>query len=195
MKQLYLYNLNFGDLYNYFNDSLEITLRGGNPSFEYTKFLLLKAGEYFTSVSKSGSKMHNVEEVTFSKENQTSPIPEGDMINVLTNIKSGYYSARVFIPCLEKYFSLRIKDNARKPYVYHYVIDSNIYLPFPKMISPFIHEEDGKDKAILKVVVNEKLIDWVYENRFDNKTTKEQIRIAYDSFIKEFEIKGINSQP
>jgi hypothetical protein len=184
-----------GDLYKLENNTLEITLKGGYPSFEYTKFLLFKAGDYFTSVSKSESKKPNIKEITFSKEKQSSPIPETDMIKVLTSIKKGYvYSARVFIPCLEKYFSLRIKDNVRKSYVYHYVIDNNIYLPFPKMISPFIHEENAEEKSILKVVINEKLIDWVYENRYDNKTTKEQIRNSYDSFIKEFDINEINNQ-
>lgn len=187
-------NLKYGDYYNLSEDTLEITLRGGHPSFEYTKFLLLKAGDYFTSVSKSESKTPNIKEITFSKEKQSSPIPEADMKNILVNLKKGYiYSARAFIPCLEKYFALRIKDNVRKSYVYHYVIDSNVYLPFPKMISPFIHEENAEGKSILKIVVNEKLIDWVYENRFDNKTTKEQIRNVYDSFIKEFDINEINS--
>ena len=188
-------NLKYGDFYNFVDDILEITLWGGHPSFEYTKFLLLKAGDYFSSVVNSESKAQNIKEITFSKEKQSSPISENDMIQVLINLKNRYaYSARVIIPCLEKYFALRLKDNVRKSYVYHYIIDSNVYLPFPKMLSPFIHEEIAENKTILKVVVNEKLIDWVYENRFDNKTTKEQIRNAYDSFIKEYDINEINSQ-
>jgi hypothetical protein len=187
-------NLNIGDVYQIVDDTLEITLRGGHPSFEYTKFLLLKAGDYFSSVSKSQSKTPNVKETTFSKEKQSSPIPETDMLSILTNLKNGYiYSERAFIPCLEKYFVLRIKDNVQKSYVYHYVIDDNIYLPFPKMISPFIHQENADGNTILKVVINEKLIEWVFDNRWDNKTTKEQIRNAYNSFIKEFDLSKINS--
>lgn len=188
--------VNNEDVYNIVDNTLEITLSGGYPSFEYTKFLLHKAGDYFTSVSKSESKIHNVKEITFSKEKQSSPILETDLIKILTNTKKGYvHSARVFIPCLEKFFSLRIKDNARKSFVYHYVIDNNIYLAFPKMISPFIHEENAEEKSVLKVVINEKLIDWVYENRYENKTTKEEIRNAYNKFLLEYDVDELNRQP
>jgi len=196
LKLTYDNSLNFliGDSYTLVDNTLEITLRGGSPSFEYTKFFLLKAGDYFSSVSRLERKTPNIKEITFSKEKQSNPIPEADMPNVLERLKSSYiFSARAFIPCLEKYFTLRVKDNARKSYVYHYVIDSNIYLPFPKMLSPFIHEEDIENKTILKVVVNDKLIDWVFENRYDSKTTKEQIRNAYDSFVKEFDVNIINN--
>lgn len=49
----------------------------------------------------------------------------------------------------------------------------------PKMISPFII----KDKK-LTVSLNSKVYDWVYENRYDNNTTKDDIIKSYELFIK-----------
>ena len=63
-----------------------------------------------------------------------------------------------------------ITDNAFIPYVYHYRFDDHIYLPYPKMLSPFVSEEYEERKYRLKVVLNDKVYDWVFENRYDTKS-------------------------
>lgn len=53
----------------------------------------------------------------------------------------------------------------------------------PKMLSPFIFK-NGKNEVIL----NDKLINWVYDNKYDSDTSKENIREEYDKFIKSYNI-------
>jgi hypothetical protein len=51
----------------------------------------------------------------------------------------------------------------------------------PKMLSPFIIKDDKK-----VVVVNDKLINWVYDNRYDSNTSIENIKESYEKFIEEY---------
>jgi hypothetical protein len=63
------------------------------------------------------------------------------------------------------------------------------------MLSPYLVEEIDDRKRILKLELNEKSLDWVYKNRYDDQTTKEEIIKAYDKFIGEIDIDEINSKP
>ena len=182
----------FCDSYELENKELTIRLQGGYPSYEYTNFFLFKASKIFTAITKSTNLETNVREVYFTKQSQTSPISEIDLKLLLKNLRGSLYSARVIIPCIEDFFTLRIKDNANKPYTFHYRFDSNVYLQYPKMLSPFITEEIQEGKLVLKEVINDKLYDWVYENRYSNKTTKEQIIKSYEKFLKIFKIDELN---
>jgi hypothetical protein len=54
-------------------------------------------------------------------------------------------------------------------------------LDMPKMLSPFIIKDDKKE-----VLVNDKLINWVYDNRYDSNTSIENIKESYEKFIEEY---------
>ena len=68
---------------------------------------------------------------------------------------------------------------------------------FTKMISPYLVEEIDDRKRILKLELNENALDWVYQNRYDDSITKEDIKSAYDKFIEEIDIDidDINAIP
>jgi len=182
----------FGDVYSLDKKELTIKIRGGMPSFDYTDFFLYKASEVFTSFSKSTTPQNNVREVLFTKQKQTNPITKIALEAILKNLKGSYSSARRIIPCLKDFFALRLKDNAFIPYVYHYRFDDHIYLPYPKMLSPFVSEEYEERKYRLKVVLNDKVYDWVFENRYDTKTTREEIIETYKRFLETFNIDDLN---
>ena len=77
-------------------------------------------------------------------------------------------------------------------YVYPYSFDENVYLSYPKMLSPFVSEEYETRKYKLKSVLNDKVYDWVFENRYDSKTTRKQIVESYSDFLTDFPIKNLN---
>ena len=50
------------------------------------------------------------------------------------------------------------------------------------MLSPYIKEVNE-----IKVLVNDKFFNWVYDNRYNSETTVENIKSFYDKFIIDFE--------
>lgn len=182
----------FGDIFVLNEKELTIRIRGGSPSYDYTDFFLYKASEIFTAFSKSTTPKTNVREVFFTKGKQTSPISQDTLKTILKNLKGSFSSSRRIIPCLEEFFPLRLKDNAFIPYVYPYKFDENIYLPYPKMLSPYVSEEYETRKYRLKEVLNDKVYNWVYDNRYDTKTTRKEIVESYKLFIETFDLKELN---
>jgi len=185
-------NNNLGDIFILNKKELTITIRGEKPSYDYTDFFLYKASEIFTSFTKSNILGTNKREVVFSKGEQTSPISKETLKIVLKNLKGGFSSARKIIPCIEDFFSLRLKENAYIPYVYHFNFDSNIFLPYPKMLSPFVSEEYERNKYKLKEVLNDKVYDWVYKNRYNKNTTRDEIITSYKVFLETFKLEELN---
>ncbi len=188
------FDFQLGDKYEISGNELTITLKGSKPNFDYTDFFLFKAKDYFTSIMKTTNPEKNVKEVYFTKQPQASPISDVDLLAILKNIKKGYTSARSIIPCTDKYFELRIKDEAHEPYVYHYELDGNVYLPYPKMLSPFISEEgiDGRNQLIL--ALNDKIYEWVFVNRYDLSVTLDDIKEAYTRFVKNCDLTELNRE-
>lgn len=182
-------NAHYGDIYEIKDDELSISLRGGSPSYDYTNFLLNKFSEKMTSIQKLEDVEANIKQIVFSKKQQGSPVEESEIKHILVNTKNNYYSSRCIIPCIEKYFKLRLKDNAHESYVYHYRLDHYLNLQYPKMLSPYISVQDGEDKTELQLVLNKKLYDWVFENRYEQKTTLEEIKESYQEFIDEYKIE------
>lgn len=94
------------------------------------------------------------------------------------------------MPCVDKYKSLRIKEIFS-------VFGSNdftfrgIRQSYPKMICPYIkvynENEPDQDYRKLKVSVSDKLYQYVYDNRFDESVTLEQIKETYQLFLKDME--------
>ncbi|WP_281298845.1 HD domain-containing protein [Flavobacterium limnophilum] len=180
------------DEYDFIDSELSISLSNLRPSFAFTKFFLLKIGEYFKAVESKIDAPNQSRTIIYSKEKQGSPIQDEELLIILKNTTQ--HSARVTIPCLEKYFDLRINDDSHTPYLSHYTLDGNIYFPFPKMLSPFIKQTNEADQSILKEEINDKLIDWVYDNRFITETTRQQIIEAYKLFCNDNDISLINSE-
>jgi hypothetical protein len=182
----------FGDLYSLEGKELSITIRGGMPAYDYTDFFLFKASEVFKSFSKSLKLDSNIKEVVFTKKKPSSPITKEAFKEIIKSLKGSYSSARRILPCLEEFFSLRLKDDAFIPYVYHYRFDDHIYLPYPKMLSPFVSEQYEERKYRLNVVLNDKIYDWVYENRYDSKTTREEIVESYKLFLESYKVEELD---
>lgn len=177
------------DVYEFSNAELSISLSNLRPSFAFTKFFLMKIEGYFTAIESKRDEQ-NSRTIIYSKGVQGSPIQEEELLNILKNTTR--YNARVTIPCLKKYFDLRIKNESHTPYLRHYNLDGNIYFPFPKMLSPFLNHTIEFNQGTLKEVINDKLIDWVYDNRHNLDTTREQITNAYKLFCKDYNIELIN---
>lgn len=177
------------DTYKLIENKLVIELISSHPVFGYTTFLLYKAISFFPYISIITKEDGATNDIIFSKEKPEEPISNQTIINILKHLKGGNsFSARTFIPCSEDFVALRITDNAQSPYVFNYILHLGIYIPIPKMLSPYVAEEDSFGSKKLKVCINDKLIDWVYENRFDIKTTKEDITKTYDEFINKFSL-------
>jgi hypothetical protein len=185
-------NSHFGDLYAINKNELSISLGGGAPSYDYTTFLLSKFSEIMTSIQKVEDVETNVKQIIFSKNAQGNPVEESEVKRILINTKNIYYSSRCIIPCVKKYFKLRLKDDAHEAYVYHYRFDYYLSLQYPKMLSPYISVEDGNDKTELQLALNDKLYDWVFKNRYDAKTTLEEIKEQYQKFINEYKLDDLN---
>lgn len=183
-----------GDIYNITGTTLEITINGGGPAFEYTKFLLYMAKGYYTNISKFPDMIGTVKEIIFTKENKQSVNLDSEILTILTSHKKGIpNTARAFIPCSEAFLDLRVKDNARISYVSNYLIDDILYMAFPKMISPYVRFENTDKTLEMKLVLNEKLLDWVFNNRYNEQTTKVQISEAYMLFTSSFSLVEINN--
>ncbi|MCL2598017.1 MAG: ATP-binding protein [Paludibacter sp.] len=172
------------DEYELNQKELIIKLYDFHCANDYTYFLLEKLIE---SNSFAFYKT-NDKEILFKKEKQKSPIPDDKLKEIL---KKGYsHYARDIIPCIERYFKLRLKNDAFIPYVNRDYFLYDINLPYPKMVSPYISIETDYRNSHWEVKLNDKLYNWVYENRYDEKTTLEEIKKAYDEFVKEFKFEN-----
>lgn len=80
------------------------------------------------------------------------------------------------MPCNEKYDALRINSDWYEPTFYGYNFD------VPVMLCPYLHTPDDK----LKFLVDDELINYVYEHRYHQEVTKEQIKETYDMFHEDF---------
>lgn len=186
------YTFPFDETYTITDKTLEIMIHGF-PSFDYTKFLLFKVQDFFKFKQKSPDSITGITEVIFTKDNQNTSFGETEIIEIVKkHLVGNPHSARTFMPCSELYSNLRIKENSWISYVNQYSIDNNIHILFPKMLSPFVREEQDDGTKVLRLILNDKLIDWVYENRYDNVTTREQIKEAYENFIKLIDLDEIN---
>ncbi|KAA6330676.1 hypothetical protein EZS27_020649, partial [termite gut metagenome] len=160
---------------------LSIKTHLGYPAFHYTDFFLQKIKEklFFNNIEYKEKE----KEITFSKSSEISINTEN--YKKILNSCHFYHSTRQFVPCLDKYSKLKLKDNVYKAYVSNY----RIYLPYSKMLSPFVSIEDNDCKNKIEVKLTDKLYQWVYENRYDEKTKLEEIKSTYNSFTKEFSIE------
>ena len=99
-------------------------------------------------------------------------------------LSQGHYS-RNLMPCVEKYKAIRVKE---EDFMYgsHDFTFHEVKQTYPLMICPYIRFSDngqlyGKNK--LRISVSEKLYEMVYDCRFDESVTMEQIKETYQQFL------------
>jgi hypothetical protein len=178
------------DIFEYKSKKLIISIRGGHPSYDYTRFFLMKIPEYYQHFYIKENTALNIEEIIFSKTKDIAFFI--DYVKIVTRHKNKYpSSARAFIPCIDKFKELKVRKDANLPYAYKYTISHNFQLPINFMLSPFVRETN-LGIVQMKEVCNDELINWVYENRYDEKTSKEDIEQAYRRFIDSIKLDEIN---
>ncbi|AZA86389.1 hypothetical protein EG349_06105 [Chryseobacterium shandongense] len=131
------------------------------------------------------------------KENADEFFPTNKYIEIIKNSLHWNRSSRKIIPCLKKYYKLRLKKDVTIPYLRSYRLSHTISFDYPKMASPFLvtenYDDEIKEEYNVSIGLNDKVYDWVFENRFDKTTTKDDIIKAYDEFVKEFSLDSLKS--
>lgn len=187
------------EIYYFDDNNLKISINKFGSISDNTRFLMSRIKYSFKSFQLSTDIENNSRNIIVSNNEQCCPISRFELLKIIESHKNNSAnSARITVPCLDNFSTLRIKDNIYKSYVQHCFLDDKIQLlglTYPKMVSPFIRQEGEDGNNILKKVVNENLINWVCENRFDNNTTKKDIEKAYEEFCAMFNLGEINKVP
>ncbi|MDP2685003.1 MAG: ATP-binding protein [bacterium] len=168
---------------------LKISIRSGNPFFGYTHFLLFKFQSKFSHYKKLYDESDNLKKLILSNENDKELYELEDYKKLLGKLR--LRSTRMIIPCRNEFLSLRLRDNVYKPYIQQYQVSDLIDMSFPKMLSPYMPQEKINEPRNLKVALNQKLYDWVYENRYNEETTIEEIKNGYNKYIDFFNIEEL----
>lgn len=93
--------------------------------------------------------------------------------------------ARGVIPCGKKYSVLQVDMDAFPKWIL-----GTFSCDYPSMVCPYVRKFDVEksDEAFcLEKDIDSKVINTVFENRKDRSVTKEQIKKAYDEFVKEWD--------
>jgi hypothetical protein len=180
-----------GDVYDLNKNRLEIFITRGSISLCYTLFFLVKS-ESLKHIFMENISNHANKIITLSVKEFDNPLSEPDFKLLIYGLKKDTGSSRMIIPCMKKYSKLRLKDEARENYVFHFKFNHELRFSYPKMLSPYRRLETEDSHGILKEELNEKIFDWVFQNRYNEDTTKAEIIACYNSFCKDFNLKEIN---
>jgi len=182
---------NMQDIYQIEDNKLIIDIREHDRT--ETSFILSIISKYFSGITFDSRNNKKI----FHKDKKDNLFTEYDIYQILEKQKR-YDMSRVKIPCLNKYEKLRLKNNANKPWLS--ALEINIYgLNVKSMLSPYFSVCKDNEfifsciEAKLEYRVNNKLIDWVYKNRYDKKTTRAEIKLAYKEFKNDIDITEINN--
>ncbi len=96
-------------------------------------------------------------------------------------------SIRSFIPCIDDFIKLRVKDDSFAPYVPRHRFNKYVRFDLPIMLSPYCGKYTEGDLRPI-VNVNDRLYDWVYENRNDISVSREEIVGEYHRFISSIDL-------
>ncbi|GLU57330.1 ATP-binding protein [Dyadobacter frigoris] len=157
----------------------------GPANSSLTTFLLKKAAHKFKYLSKVESDNEPISH-TYSKHEQDLPFGMKDILKFHKDHEP-FLGARIMIPCLGKYKNLELESEVFIPYAPAVAIGPSFKINYPKMVSPYIFPKNAEEPLLIKSM-NEKLFNWVYDNRRDGSVTKEQIVKAYNEFCKEMEM-------
>ena len=104
-------------------------------------------------------------------------------------LSHAHYS-RNLMPCVERYKVLRIKERAVIGGCQDFTF-SSVNKNYPKMVCPYIRfSEDGDSYYLtkkLKISVSDRLYEFVYDNRYDESVTLEQIKETYQLFLNDMQ--------
>ena len=186
ITQISEYGINIKDTYT----EIEIEYGGDSRYHELIIFIVFKASnEGFNTVTINYLDNNN-EQLILSKT---------DTEDFIVDLKSWFNRrykkrnyARGMMPCSKKYIALKLKDDYNHITAVDHTFRSFGEFNHPKMICPYIVIVD----EVLKLKVSEKFYDIVFENRYDEKVTKDDIKNAYKLFINDTEkfIEEINKE-
>lgn len=96
--------------------------------------------------------------------------------------------SRCLMPCVGEYKALRIKEGINTLGYGDFTFEM-VRQKYPQMICPYIRvfKEGHHHPQNLKVSISDKLYNFVYDNRFDESVTMEQIKEKYDRFLMDME--------
>ena len=178
-------NVGFMDYKFEKNDSiLEIHL-AKHSSSDFIRFLEWKYDYYFNGIEKTKLE-DNSEKIILTKCENLTPSNIDTIKKFYNNMARLFY--RAILPCLKEYSKLRIKNDVPMPYLFTGFMN-NFNVSYPKMVSPYLSQYSSLNEKKIEFSVNDKLIDWVFENRFDSKTTKNEIAAAYDQFNADLDLE------
>lgn len=180
------------DIYSFTEDIFIVEIQVSKS--DITSFLIHKAQETFNSVTFSKSQNGQNYDVAFSRDHNLYAVDKLELLSIFNQIRGGYYSSRTIIPCVAEYPNLRIKPNSFKPYVFKYQYFHDVKFEYPEMLSPFVAVITAENLRELQLVLNEEVYNWTYENRFEEKTTLEEIKQSYTKFAEEFNIDDLNKE-
>ncbi len=180
-------------VYRLKNNILEVVtgIYSYGDEIKFVKFLINSMYKSIISVVIN----QDTTEVLYSKEEKLVQIPNFNATYILKEyLKSTDFiwnGSRTFITCFDEYRNLRIKNNVSLPYV-HFYNPYNIIIQVPMMLSPFTRDViDGY--TCLRKFINDKLLQWVYENRYYPEVTLQDITETYDTFCDSINIDSLNS--
>ena len=162
------------------NNTFIINIKNYSSFDETMIFLFHKAKEKFTSIEVL--KNNNIKTVTLSKKTQGNPYSEEEYKNIIASLNEKLLGFnRVYLPCMiKKYHHLRLQNNAFVPWAHWHTSLLDI-MKMPRMLSPFINKNEKSE-----VSINNKLFNWVYDNRYDRNTSKDEIIASYKEFENEY---------
>jgi len=185
------------DSYSYDNHILTMESSSSTVNSSISQFIFSQLESKITKIIDFDyGKNEGLNFIEFSFEATDNDFVEEDKFKeILKKTIKWNRSSRKMIPCLKKYSKLRLKDDAYFDYVYAFNFSHYIDIVYPKMVSPFVVEESDGDvlesRYKCSVVLNENLYDWVFENRYDPSTKKDEIIESYKNFTEEFDIKKL----
>lgn len=165
------------------DNTLEIIVDPHNS--ELLTFITYKFGNqklrYYTKESEKGKVAY----IELSKGNNEVIIDDWE-VWFKQYLSLSHYS-RNLMPCIDAYKALQIKENAVIWGCQDFTF-SSIKQNYPKMVCPYIRvPEDGNMYWTNKLCesVSERLYQFVYDNRYDESVTMDQIKEAYQKFLND----------
>ena len=172
------------DEYSIENDTFKIKIDGHGFN-KITSFIILIAQKHFQFIKEIVPSENNVRKTTILiKEEPEAIIP----IDLFYKVFSQHLklrstsSCRQFIPCNKSYDALYLKPDFNPHYSNIYYMIDGFNWECEYMVSPYIVKQ--KELVLSNI---EKLIEWTFENRLKQETTKKEIEAAYKTFIKDTE--------
>lgn len=151
-----------------------------NKCFDFLKFVLGRHLKNLTYTSEC---------IVLSKDRNKDLIADTREAKVrwFKNYLNGGTYARGYMPCLQKYSSLRLKD------ICYESTFRDFGVTYPVMICPYVKTST----EILSVFfthksldfrADKKVVDYIYDHRFSEETSKEQIKDKLKEFQQEFQL-------